>query len=96
MTQFEATDARGAFPCFDEPAMKANFSLSIVRPKDYITLFNTPKKLSRPLGGDSALVVDEYPYSVRMSSYLVAFVICDFSSNSTTSSTGIKVYAVYT
>lgn len=40
MTQFEPEDARRALPCFDEPAFKAVFSLTIIHPSDMVAIGN--------------------------------------------------------
>uniref|UniRef100_A0A3B3V5P3 Aminopeptidase n=1 Tax=Poecilia latipinna TaxID=48699 RepID=A0A3B3V5P3_9TELE len=92
-THFEPTSARMAFPCFDEPSFKANFSVRIRRSRDYISLSNMPIKTVQ-LNGD--LLEDQFAPSVMMSTYLVAFIVCDFKSVSAMTSSGVKVsiYAV--
>ena len=47
-TQFAAKDARRAFPCWDEPTMKATFGLTLVVPKDRLALSNMPVKSETP------------------------------------------------
>ncbi|MCJ1310645.1 Aminopeptidase 2 mitochondrial [Agyrium rufum] len=72
-TQFQPSDARRAFPCFDEPWMKALFSLTLVVDEKATCLFNMPL-LSEFSRGDGKKVVT-FGTTPKMSTYLVCFVI---------------------
>ncbi|KAI3372893.1 hypothetical protein L3Q82_023350 [Scortum barcoo] len=88
-THFEPTSARMAFPCFDEPSFKANFSVRIRRSPEYISLSNMPVVKTVKL--NNGLLEDRFGVSVKMSTYLVAFIICDFKSVTATTSSGVQV-----
>ncbi|XP_056142069.1 endoplasmic reticulum aminopeptidase 2 [Lampris incognitus] len=88
-THFEPTSARMAFPCFDEPSFKANYSIRIRRSSKHIALSNMP--IEETVALDKNLLEDSFAVSVKMSTYLVAFVICDFKSVTATTSSGVQV-----
>ncbi|XP_066591366.1 uncharacterized protein [Prorops nasuta] len=77
-TQFSPIHARRAFPCFDEPEYKAEFTISIKRTKEYDTASNMPIIGHEILDGDS--IIDIYSPSEKMSTYTVAFVVSKFKS----------------
>nr|KAG5686653.1 hypothetical protein BaRGS_013440 [Batillaria attramentaria] len=77
-TQFEPVAARKAFPCMDEPQLKATFCTTIVRRTGNIALSNMPVQRSVDLGEDR--VADEFETSLPMSTYLVALIVCEFEN----------------
>lgn len=89
-TQFEAADARRAFPCFDEPEFKARFALTLVIPPGTVAISNGPQQESRTLpDGRTEIRFAETP---PISSYLVAYCIGPFEPTPTTATpSGIEV-----
>ncbi|CAN5146639.1 M1 family metallopeptidase [soil metagenome] len=87
-TQFEATHARRAFPCFDEPALKATFDIELVVDDTLTALSNGRIKSEEPFddgkryitGGPTYKLV-KYHTTPKQSTYLVAYCIGEFESS---------------
>ncbi|KAL1848037.1 hypothetical protein Plec18170_008212 [Paecilomyces lecythidis] len=76
-TQFESCDARRAFPCFDEPNLKATFDFEVEVPKEQVALSNMPVKSERD-GNKPGLKFVSFDRTPIMSTYLLAWAIGDF------------------
>ncbi|XP_025832064.1 membrane alanyl aminopeptidase-like [Agrilus planipennis] len=90
-TQFQSTYARRAFPCFDEPKLKASYDISIIHPQDVRALSNTPVMSREVYNQGMGLVKTTFQQTPNMSTYLVAFVVSDFIGLTDTSNN----YGVY-
>ncbi len=77
VTQFEATDARRAFPCFDEPALKAAFDVSLVVDAGDMAISNTQVVRDTP-GPETGKHTIVFATTPKMSTYLVAWLVGDF------------------
>jgi puromycin-sensitive aminopeptidase len=75
-TQFEATDARRAFPCWDEPDFKATFAVTLIVDRDLTALSNGAVVDDQDLGNGKRQVT--FAETMPMSTYLVAFVVGPF------------------
>ena len=79
-SQFEATGARYAFPCRDEPDMKATFRLAVGRTEGWASLANMPLENTEARADRPGWVWDVFATSVVMPTYLVALAIHDYSA----------------
>ncbi|XP_062191811.1 aminopeptidase M1-B-like [Phragmites australis] len=91
VTQFEAADARRCFPCWDEPAFKAKFKLTLEVPSELVALSNMPVVSETANGPIKTIYYEESPL---MSTYLVAIVVglFDYIESSTLEGTKVRVY----
>lgn len=88
-TQFEATDARRAFPCFDEPSHKAVFDVRVIVPKHQQVISNTVEEVVED--HEPGFKIVKFSPTPRMSSYLLAYVIGEFESVETVTERGTLV-----
>jgi aminopeptidase N len=70
-TQFEATDARRFFPCWDEPAFRARFRLTAVVPENWLAVSNMPVESEKKIAEGKEV---RFAATPPMSSYLNVFV----------------------
>lgn len=96
-TQFEATDARRAFPCLDEPALKATFTVTIIADHEQVCLSNmdvaSEKDVDSKMAGKKRKAVT-YNKTPIMSTYLLAMVIGDLKVYETNNfRIPVRVYA---
>src|SRR5205085_5333447 len=76
-TQFEATDARRLFPCWDEPVFRARFQLTAVVPENWMALSNMPIASEKKVAGGREV---EFQPTPSMSSYLNVFCAGEFDA----------------
>nr|AYV88996.1 puromycin-sensitive aminopeptidase [Tetranychus truncatus] len=93
-TQFEAPDARRAFPCWDEPAFKAQFEVTLIAPKDRTVLSNTEPVQQIQHPDNANLKIVKFAPTPIMSSYLLAFIVgeYDFLETITKNKTRVRIY----
>ena len=90
-TQFEATDARRLFPCWDEPVFRVRFQLTAVVPENWLAVSNMPIKSKQKIDGGKEV---RFAMTPPMSSYLNVFVAGDLDLiESRSGSTQLRVIA---
>ena len=91
-TQFEATDARRAFPCFDEPDFKASFGVTLVVP-DHLLAVSNGAEVAREQRAPGKVAIT-YADTMVMSTYLVAFVVGPFEATKTVDVDGVPLRVI--
>ncbi|XP_008309650.1 aminopeptidase N-like [Cynoglossus semilaevis] len=94
-SQMHPTHARKTFPCFDEPAMKAVFNITVLHPPGTVALSNGEETdiVNRTINGET-VTQTKFEQTKVMSTYLLAIIVCDFANISATQGhTLIRIWA---
>jgi puromycin-sensitive aminopeptidase len=94
-TQFEATDARRAFPCWDEPEHKAVFSITLVVDPDLFAVSNAAELSRSPHPDRSDRHIVTFAETMKMSTYLVAFIVGPFEATEPVDVDGVPLRIVF-
>src|ERR1035437_4986290 len=92
-TQMEHSDARQVFPCWDEPSFKATFQINLTVPSELAAYSNSPVASDTDLGNGQRTV--SYFATMKMSTYLVAFVVGDFEETPPVDVLGTPLRVIY-
>lgn len=92
-TQFEHSDARRAFPCWDEPSFKATFQINLTIPSHLAGFSNSPVAADTDLGNGQRTIA--FTPTMKMSTYLVAFVVGPFEHTPALDVDGVPLRIVY-
>lgn len=93
-SQMHPTHARKTFPCFDEPAIKAVFYMTLIHPPGTVALSNGIETdiVNTTIDG-VAVIQTTFEPTKKMSTYLLAIVISDYTNISTEEDTLIRIWA---
>ena len=91
-TQFEATDARRAFPCWDEPDFKASFGVTLVAPEGLTAVSNEAEVGRRSLGDGRVEIT--FADTIPMSTYLAAFAVGPFAATEPVDVDGVPLRVI--
>ncbi len=94
-TQMEATDARRAFPCFDEPDRKATFEVTLVVDEHLAAYSNSPEVDRSPEPGAPGKARVRFAPTMPMSTYLVAFVVGPLEATAPVDVDGVPLRVVH-
>lgn len=93
VTQFEATDARRAFPCWDEPSFKAVFAVTLEVDDELFAISNGPELSRQSVDGDRVRIA--FADTMPMSTYLVAFIVGPLEATAPVDVAGIPLRVVH-
>jgi puromycin-sensitive aminopeptidase len=92
-TQFESVDARRAFPCWDEPDRKAVFEVTLTIERDVDAYSNSPIVDIKRVGDKNVV---RFSPTMKMSTYLVAFIVGELEATDTVDVDGVPLRVVFT